>query len=195
MTKLHQFLFGENDYTPSSTVQVSVRILPTPRMIWENLTIQNMMSMDIRRIIPDMTAAIRITVTELADIRTAATEMAALAMDIQKIPAVIMDLRQMAAVQTVEAATVIPRYRIPVPATVVISVEGVWNKGKQFYLYEEKSRDRKEEMYMKSLKKIGVLLFAVCFLMLYPSVCVHAAEGTLQFSDPTASRRGCYSQS
>lgn len=39
---------------------------------------------------------------------------------------------------------------------------------------------------MKSLKKIGVLLFAVCFLMLYPSVCVHAAEGTLQFSDPTA---------
>ena len=39
---------------------------------------------------------------------------------------------------------------------------------------------------MKSLKKIGVLLFAVCFLMLYPSVSVHAAEGTLQFSDPTA---------
>lgn len=38
---------------------------------------------------------------------------------------------------------------------------------------------------MKSLKKIGVLLFAVCFLMLYPSVCVHAAEGMLQFSDPT----------
>lgn len=39
---------------------------------------------------------------------------------------------------------------------------------------------------MKSLKKIGILLFAVCFLMLYPSVSVHAAEGTLQFSDPTA---------
>ena len=39
---------------------------------------------------------------------------------------------------------------------------------------------------MKSLKKIGILLFAVCFLMLYPSVSVHAAEGTFQFSDPTA---------
>ena len=38
---------------------------------------------------------------------------------------------------------------------------------------------------MKSLKKIGILLFAVCFLMLYPSVSVHAAEGALQFSDPT----------
>ena len=110
-------------------------------MIRENLTIQYMMSMDIRRIIPDMTAAIRITVTELADIRTAATEMAALAMDIQRIPAVIMDLRQMAAVQTVEAATVIPRYRIPVPATVVISVEGAWNKGKTVFIYTKKSRE------------------------------------------------------
>lgn len=38
---------------------------------------------------------------------------------------------------------------------------------------------------MKSLKKIGALLFAVCLMMLLPSVSVHAAEGTLQFSDPT----------
>ena len=103
--------------------KVSVRIFPTPRMIRENLTIQNMMSMDILRIIPDMTAATQITVMELADIRTVAMEMAALVMGIQKIPAVIMYLRQMAAVQTVEAATVIPRYRIPEPATVVIPVE------------------------------------------------------------------------
>ena len=70
-----------------------------------------------------MTAATQITVMELADIRTVAMEMAALVMGIQKIPAVIMYLRQMAAVQIVEAATVIPRYRIPEPATVVIPVE------------------------------------------------------------------------
>lgn len=38
---------------------------------------------------------------------------------------------------------------------------------------------------MKSLKKIGVLLFAVCFFALSPSMFVHAADGTLQFSDPT----------
>lgn len=38
---------------------------------------------------------------------------------------------------------------------------------------------------MKSLKKISAFLFAVCLMMLLPSVCVHAAEGTLQFSDPT----------
>ncbi len=34
---------------------------------------------------------------------------------------------------------------------------------------------------MKSLKKISALLFAVCLMMLLPSVSVHAAEGTLQF--------------
>ena len=56
-------------------------------MIREYLTIQNIMSMDILRIIRDMTAATQITVMELADIRTAATEMAALVMGIQKIPA------------------------------------------------------------------------------------------------------------
>ena len=38
---------------------------------------------------------------------------------------------------------------------------------------------------MKMLKKISALLFAVCFFMLCPSLWLHAAEGTLQFSDPT----------
>ena len=88
-----------------------------------------------------MTVATQITVMELADIRIAATEMAALVMGIQKIPAVIMYLRQMAAVQTVEAATVIPRYRIPGPATVVIPVERAWNKGKTVFIYTKKSRE------------------------------------------------------
>lgn len=80
-------------------------------------TIQNMMSMDILRIIPDMTAATDNSYGT-GGYPDSGYGDAALVMGIQKIPA-IMYLRQMAAVQAVKQRQVIPRYRIPEPATVV----------------------------------------------------------------------------
>ena len=40
-------------------------------------------------------------------------------------------------------------------------------------------------MYMSKFKKITAIMFAVFFFALSPSMWSFAAEGTLQFSDPT----------
>ena len=96
VTKLHQFLFGENDYTPSSTVQsISEDI--------SNSTYDTGESYDTEydeygysQDYSGYDSGYTDNSMELADIRTVAMEMAALVMGIQKIPAVIMYLRQMA---------------------------------------------------------------------------------------------------
>ena len=124
MTKLHQFLFGENDYTPSSTVQsISEDISNSTYDTGESYDTEY----DEYGYSQDYSGYDSgYTDNSYGNWRISGQwlwRMAALVMGIQKIPAVIMYLRQMAAVQTVEAATVIPRYRIPEPATVVIPVE------------------------------------------------------------------------